>query len=213
MVMYPPIPRDWQDTESYEFMLQQHEQNCKIAVFLGELTGIVVHCFVLFETQVPNNKGGYYQKKSWNKEALIGQTGKFTKEFFTRQKEELTLLLRSLCNARTKEFSTQIKGKTKGAGEIKGFFSLYKKYLPNIFLQSPLSNMMMKKGSATPPPPSLCSSPTQCPAALNIKCKYYCIYNNPSLQVAVQKSEVAVMVLYYFQVPHWQRAIQSGATI
>ena len=87
-------------------MLQQHEQNCKIAVFLGELTGIVVHCFVLFETQVPNNKGGYYRKKSWNKEALIGQTGKFTKEFFTRQKEELTLLLRSLCNARTKEFST-----------------------------------------------------------------------------------------------------------
>ena len=106
MVMYPPIPRDWEDTESYEFILQQHEQNCKIAVFLGELTGILVHCFALFETQVPNNKGWYYRKKSWNKEALIGQTGKFTKEFFTRQKEELTLLLRSLCNARIKEFST-----------------------------------------------------------------------------------------------------------
>ena len=51
-------------------------------MFLGDVVGMVVHCFSLFETNVPDNKGWYYRKKSWHKEALYGKTAKNTKEFF-----------------------------------------------------------------------------------------------------------------------------------
>ena len=102
MVLYPPLPRSWEDTESYALELEEYEKDSQLAMFLGDVVGMVVHCFSLFETNVPDNKGWYYRKKSWHKECLYGQSSKITKEFLVRQKEEFDLLVRSLLSARGK---------------------------------------------------------------------------------------------------------------
>ena len=102
MVLYPPLPRLWEDTESYALELEEYERDSQLAMFLGEVVGMVVYCFSLFETNVPDNKGWYYRKKSWHKECLYGRSSKITKEFLVRQKEELDLLVRSLLSARGK---------------------------------------------------------------------------------------------------------------
>ena len=100
MVLYPPLPRSWEDTETYALELEEYEGESQLAMFLGDVMGMVVHCFSLFEKTVPNNRGWYYRKKSWHREALFGKTARHTKEFLVRQKEEMDLLIRSLLSAR-----------------------------------------------------------------------------------------------------------------
>ena len=37
MVLYPPLPRPWEDTESYASELEEYEKNRQLAMFLGDL--------------------------------------------------------------------------------------------------------------------------------------------------------------------------------
>ena len=102
MVLYPPPPRPWENTDTWMERLEEHEKVCQLAMFLGDMMGTVVHCFSILEKPVPDTPGWYYKKRSWHRECLYGRTARHTKEFLLRQKEELDILIRSLLAAREK---------------------------------------------------------------------------------------------------------------
>ena len=102
MVLYPPLPTDVTEgnTRLYQLELERYAETCKLANFLGEVVGVAVHCLDLFKTEVPNHPGWYQRKVHWSREALFGQNGRPTKEWYNRQFANLDLFLIALKNSK-----------------------------------------------------------------------------------------------------------------
>ena len=103
MVLYPPLPESLPEgnTRMYQEELRKYEETCKMARFLGEIVGVVVFCFDLFEVESQDSRGWYRRKMGWAREALFGKTRKPTKEWFNRQLHGIEFLLGVLSAART----------------------------------------------------------------------------------------------------------------
>ena len=103
MVLYPPLPESLLEgnTRMYQGELKKYEETCKMAHFLGEMVGVMIHCFDLFEIEDSGSRGWYRRKMGWAREALFGQTKKPTKEWLNRQLSGVKLLLKALSDSKS----------------------------------------------------------------------------------------------------------------
>ena len=85
----------------YQGELKKYEETCKMAHFLGEMVGVMIHCFDLFEIEDSGSRGWYRRKMGWAREALFGQTKKPTKEWLNRQLSGVKLLLKALSDSKS----------------------------------------------------------------------------------------------------------------
>ena len=75
MVLYPPLPESLLEgnTRMYQGVLKNYEETCKMAHFLGEMVGVMIHCFDLFEIEDQGSRGWYRRKMGWARELYLGK--------------------------------------------------------------------------------------------------------------------------------------------